>query len=141
MQFIKFALVGASNSAVYLGVYYAFLWGSDTILMVLAGQVVAWTLSVVNSFVWNRRFVFDGAKEVWWRSLGKTFIGYSSCLFLSSALTYLQLQLLGIPAAIVPLVNLPILGPINFVVLKYWAFQSIQNLKGVLPYEHPEHQF
>jgi len=68
--------------------------------------------------------VFDGSGEVWWRSLGKTFAGYSSCFVASSVLTYLQIQLFGIPAALVPLVNLPILGPVNFVMLKYWAFRN-----------------
>ena len=124
MQFLKFALVGASNSAVYLGVYYAFLWGGNTILMALLGQAAAWTLSVVNSFVWNRKFVFEDSGETWWRALCKTFAGYSSCFFVSSLLTYIQIQLLGIPAAIVPMVNLPIMGPINFVMLKYWAFRT-----------------
>lgn len=123
-QWVRFALVGASNSAVYLGVYYAFLWGSDAVLMILLGQLVAWTLSVVNSFVWNWKFVFDESKEVWWRALGKTFVGYSSCFFLSSFLTFIQIELLGVSAAIVPMVNLPLMGPINFVMLKYWAFRN-----------------
>ena len=124
MQFIKFALVGASNSAVYLGVYYAFLWGGNTILMTMAGQTVAWTLSVINSFAWNQKFVFHDSKEVWWRALGKTFSGYSSCFFLSALFTFVQIELLGLPAALVPMINLPIMGPLNFVMLKYWAFRK-----------------
>jgi len=124
LQFIKFALVGASNSAVYLSVYYAFIWGGNTLFMALVGQSVAWTLSVANSFVWNRKFVFDESEEIWWRAMGKTFAGYSTCFFLSSLLTFIQIEFLGLPAAIVPMVNLPIMGPINFVMLKYWAFRN-----------------
>ena len=123
-QFIKFALVGASNSAVYLGVYYMLVCSSSTLLAALIGQSTAWILSVANSFVWNRKFVFDASAEVWWRAMGKTFAGYSSCFVLSSVLTVIQLELLGIPAAIVPIVNLPIMGPINFLILKYWAFRN-----------------
>ena len=133
MQFIKFALVGASNSAVYLGVYYAFIWGSDMIFTALLGQSVAWILSVVNSFVWNRKFVFDESNEVWWRSLGKTFAGYSSCFAASSLLTYVQIQLLGIPVYIVPMVNLPIMGPVNFVILKHWAFRNRDAVSAYSP--------
>ena len=33
MQFIKFTLVGVSNSVVYLGVYFSFLLVSDAIFM------------------------------------------------------------------------------------------------------------
>ncbi|MCL2568969.1 MAG: GtrA family protein [Oscillospiraceae bacterium] len=124
MQFIKFALVGASNSAVYLGVYYVLICNSATIPMALIGQSIAWALSVANSFVWNRKFVFEDSNEVWWRAMGKTFAGYSSCFFVSSLLTFIQLQLLGTPAAMVPIVNLPIMGPINFMMLKYWAFRN-----------------
>ena len=132
MQFIKFALVGASNSAVYMGVYFLFTWSSDTTLMAMIGQSVAWSLSVANSFVWNRKFVFDESKEVWYRALGKTFAGYSSCFFVSSLLTYVQLALLGVPASIVPLVNLPVMGPINFVMLKYWVFRKRDSVRNTL---------
>jgi putative flippase GtrA len=124
MQFIKFALVGASNSAVYLAVYYAFIWVSDAIVIAMTAQALAWALSVGNSFVWNRKFVFEDSQEVWWRALGKTFAGYSSCFLVSSLLTFIQIELLGVPAAVVPLVNLPIMGPINFVILKYWALRD-----------------
>ena len=138
MQFVKFALVGASNSAVYLGVYYALLWGNNTILMALLAQTAAWTLSVANSFVWNRKFVFEDSNEVWWRALCKTFAGYSSCFFVSSLLTYVQIQLLGIPTAIVPMVNLPIMGPINFVMLKYWAFRTTEAVAAYNPCDEAE---
>ena len=124
LQFIKFAIVGVSNSVVYLGVYFLFIWSNDTALMAMIGQSIAWTLSVANSFIWNRKFVFEESNEIWWQALGKTFAGYSSCFIVSALLTYIQIELLGLPASMVPFVNLPVMGPINFVMLKYWAFRS-----------------
>ena len=138
MQFFKFALVGTSNSVVYLGVYFLFIWVSDTALMAMIGQSAAWTLSVANSFVWNRKFVFEESNEVWWRAMGKTFAGYSSCFFVSALLTYVQLELLGVPAHIVPFANLPVMGPINFLILKYWAFRKREAVSG---YSHCAAQY
>lgn len=124
MQFLKFAVIGVSNSVVYLGVYYAFIWLHDTPTVAIIGQAVAWVLSVANSFVWNRRFVFRNSDEIWWRAMAKTFAGYSTCFFVSTTLTYIQLEVLNVPSFIVPLVNLPVMGPINFLILKFWAFKG-----------------
>ena len=122
LQFIKFALVGTSSSVVYLAVYYAFLWTSDAVFMIMLGQASAWIISVVNAFVLNRKFVFEQSNEIWWRAFGKALVGYSSSFIISALLTYVQIELLGVPTFIVPMVNLPVMGSINFVILKHWVF-------------------
>ena len=33
-------------------------------------------------------------------------------------------------AHIVPFVNLPVMGPINFLILKYWAFRKREAISG-----------
>ena len=124
IQFIKFAIVGATNSAVYLGVYYFFIWIYASTLMALIGQAVAWTVSVANSYVWNSKFVFTESEEVWWRALVKVYLGYGASFFIYTALTYAQLEFFGVPHAIVPVVNLLAVGPLNFVIIKYWSFGS-----------------
>ena len=114
--------MGASNSAVYLCVFYIFVWLSDSTLMAMIGQAVAWVLSVGNSFIWNRKYVFKGSDKPWWQLLIKIYMGYGFSLGVSSLLTYTQLELLGVPAHIVPMVNLLAMGPVNFFIVKYWAF-------------------
>lgn len=47
-QFIKFGLVGVSNTAVSMAVYYIFLWISPDLYMV--GSILGTILSIANAF-------------------------------------------------------------------------------------------
>ena len=62
-QFIKFGLVGVSNTAVSMAVYYIFLWISPDLYMV--GSVLGTILSIANAFFWNDKFVFTGNANDW----------------------------------------------------------------------------
>lgn len=55
MQFIKFGLVGVSNTAVSMAVYYIFLWISPDLYML--GSILGTILSIANAFFWNDKFV------------------------------------------------------------------------------------
>jgi putative flippase GtrA len=114
--------VGASNSAVYLGVFYLFTRINDSTLTAMIGQAAAWILSVGNSFIWNRKYVFKGYDKAWWQLLIKIYMGYGFSLGVSSVLTYTQIELLNVPSDIVPVINLLAMGPVNFFIVKYWAF-------------------
>ena len=76
-QFIKFGLVGVSNTAVSMAVYYIFLWISPALYMV--GSVLGTILSIANAFFWNDKFVFTGNANDWrskLKRLGKTYVSY-----------------------------------------------------------------
>ena len=47
-QFVKFGLVGVSNTAVSMAVYYIFLWISPDLYMV--GSILGTILSIANAF-------------------------------------------------------------------------------------------
>lgn len=47
-QFIKFGLVGVSNTAVSMAVYYIFLWIDPGLYMV--GSILGTILSIANAF-------------------------------------------------------------------------------------------
>ena len=67
-QFIKFGLVGVSNTAVSMAVYYIFLWISPDLYMV--GSILGTILSIANAFFWNDKFVFTGNANDWRSSSG-----------------------------------------------------------------------
>ena len=80
-QFIKFGLVGVSNTAVSMAVYYIFLWISPDLYMV--GSVLGTILSIANAFFWNDKFVFTGNANDWrskLKRLGKTYVSYGYVL-------------------------------------------------------------
>lgn len=132
MQFVKFAVVGLSNTLISYLIYAIslFLFNSFNVLNNI-DYMVAWVLqfflSVLWSFYWNNKMVFTKANKGHgsiWRSLFRTYISYSfTGLFLSSVLLVFWIKQIGISEYIAPILNLFITMPINFIINKYWAFR------------------
>lgn len=124
IQFIKFGLVGVSNTAISLAVYYLFLWINED--WYLAGNVVGWVVSVANAFFWNERYVFTQKDQSFaniLKRIGKTYLSYGATFLLSTALLYLEVDVWQWSAVISPIVNLLITIPLNFLLNKFWAFR------------------
>jgi putative flippase GtrA len=150
-QFIKFALVGASNTVVNLIVYMTFCHIIGTNVHV--ANVTAFMVSVLWGYFLQSRFVFkeneDAEKRVWWKTLIKTYVAYSfTGLFLTEILLIFWLDFVNLsqyltPLAqwlkaninftmsevklaetIVPFMNMVVTVPINFCVNKFWAYKQ-----------------
>lgn len=124
LQFIKFGIVGVSNTLISLAVYYIFLWINKDLY--LLGNVAGWVVSVANAFYWNNKYVFaDDRTGVWSMitKLCKTYLSYGATFLLSTFLLYLEVDIWGWSSAISPLINLLITIPLNFLLNKFWAFQ------------------
>ena len=132
LQFLKFGIVGLSNTVISYIIYVITLFTIQAMGILrnsdyLVAQVIACILSVLWSFYWNNKYVFsnEGAeKRNAFRALLKAYISYSfTGLFLNSALAFVWVQMLGISKLIVPVINLLISVPINFIMNKFWAFK------------------
>lgn len=124
-QFVKFGIVGFSNTAIGYVVYSFCIWiGMHYLLANLLGFLI----SVLNAFYWSNRFVF--AKQAdeqrgLWSSFVKTVIAYASTgLLLNSILLWLLIDVLGFSDYVAPLVILMITVPTNFILNKYWSFKT-----------------
>ena len=135
IQFIKFGIVGLSNTLLGYVIYVVTLRILRAAQVfpeadIFLAQLVMFLLSVLWSFYWNNRMVFrakEGEKRDWLPALLKTYVSYAfTSLFLSEALLALWVKVLGISAYIAPLINLLITVPLNFVLQKYWAFRGKQ---------------
>ena len=133
MQFVKFGLVGVSNTIISYVIYAISLKLLQAVeifpqIDYLVAQIFAFVLSVAWSFYWNNKYVFttaEGESRSIWRALLKTYVSYSfTGLFLNSILLILWVQAFGISELIAPLINLLISVPLNFVINKFWAFKS-----------------
>ncbi len=124
-QFIKFSLVGICNTAVYLIIYYLFVWLNADWYM--AGSIVGTVLSIANAFIWNERFVFTGNDKGFsnrLKRLFKTYISYGGTSILSNVLLWLEVAVLQISRNAAPIVNLLVTIPLNFVINKFWTFKN-----------------
>ena len=139
MQFVKFGIVGVSNTVISYLLYTISLL-SFRKLGILSGidylvaQIVAFVLSVLWSFYWNNSMVFtmeDGQKRNVWKALIKTYISYSfTGLFLNSVLLVLWVQVFHLSEFIAPIINLLISVPLNFIINKFWAFKTEKTSGG-----------
>lgn len=133
LQFVRFGIVGVSNTVVHYVFYVgslillksANLWQNYAYLIATA---VGFVISVLWAFFWNNRFVFtakEGEERSLWKSLIKTYISYSfTGLFLNSILMVLWVEVLHVSEFISPIFNLLLSVPINFLINKFWAFKK-----------------
>ncbi len=109
-QFIKFGLVGVSNTIVsyvtYTIVYYL-LRNRIGDAAVHVANIAGFILSVLNAYIWQNKFVFkeseEGEHRIWWQVLIKTYISYAfSGLFLTEVLLLLWLNVIHIEQYLEP---------------------------------------
>ena len=120
IQFVKFCLVGLSNTAISFGIYYIFLF-IDTKLYIV-GNIVGFVVSVLNSYFWNSRYVFKKRDEKR-KTIVKTFAAYGTNLVIGTLLLYVLVDIAGISEYIAPIINLFITVPINYLLNKKWVMK------------------
>ena len=124
-QFIKFGIVGLSNTIISLGVYELCLYlGVHYLLADPIGLVI----SVINAYYWNNRVVFgDGHKKPFAQHVRmylKSLAAYGGTFVINLLLLVLWVEVVGIPEWLAPFLNLAITIPVNFLVNKYWTFRQ-----------------
>lgn len=125
LQFIKFGLVGVSNTLVSMTCYYVVLFINEKWYMI--GSILGTVLSIANAFYWNDKYVFKNSnndKKSKLKRLGKTYISYGGTSILSNLLLYLEVSIFAINKTIAPIVNLIITIPLNFIINKIWTFKK-----------------
>lgn len=123
LQFIKFCIVGVSNTVVNLAVYYVLVALNKDFY--LAANVIAWFVSVLNAFFWNNKVVFTGNGQDWKSVVArllKTYVSYCATMLLSTLLLHFEVEQWGIHPFVAPVINVLIMLPVNFMINKYWAF-------------------
>lgn len=93
-QFLKFGLVGISNTLISLIVYYIFFFISPKLYF--AGNVAGFVVSVFNAYYWNNKYVFKASGESRLKTILKTFAAYGATFILSSVLLVVMVELLGV---------------------------------------------
>lgn len=148
-QFIRFGLVGVSNTLVSYVAYALTFKLTDNYFL---ANVLSWLISVLNAYLWQNLFVFredTGAqKRIWWKVLVKTYLAYAfTGLFLNNVLLWLWVDVIDISrfaagfiafladyglkmsgrefaGYVGPFLNMVFVIPINFVMNKFWAYRQ-----------------
>lgn len=120
-QFIKFGLVGLSNTAISLVIYYVFIYINKDLYLI--GNTVGFVVSVLNAYYWNNKYVFEKSQKGHFKPLLKTFMAYGMTFVLSTIMLFVMVRFIGISEKIAPLINLIVTIPLNFLLNKFWALK------------------
>lgn len=124
-QFIKFGIVGISNTLISYLVYVVLV---GVHINYLLASIMGFVVSVINSYYWNNKYVFkkqEDEQRIWWKTLIKTFVSYAGTgLVLSNLLLVIWIEFIKVPEIVAPLINLLITVPLNFTINKLWAFKE-----------------
>lgn len=131
MQFVKFGIIGLSNTVIsyILNVAVLLILSPFSVSWdFFAGNMVGFLLSVLWSFYWNNHFVFtmqEGQQRSVWKALLKTYLAYGfTGIILNNILSWLWITKFGISKFIAPVINLIVSVPLNFIINKLWAFRA-----------------
>lgn len=159
-QFIRFGIVGGTNFLIALIVYNLVLWifrvvpdGSHSANQAVAlmfrfdyqiANVFSFVISVLNAYILNRLWVFRiEAKKASQGAVVRFFASYGMTFALSIFLAWFWVEIVNIPKAVVPFLNVLITTPLNFLLSKYFAFRERKiHSEGVeiLPYEEEKQE-
>ena len=149
LQFIKFALVGVSNTLISEGIYAVLIFFR---MHYIPASFIGFSLSVINAYYWNSKYVFkenaEGEKRVWHKVFFKTYLAYFWGYLANAALLAFWIDILKIGRYFAPLaewfarrglerldgqfcgnlaaagLNLLITVPMNYIINKYWAYRQ-----------------
>ena len=119
-QFIKFGIVGVSNTLISLIIYYVLIYFNINYII---ANTVGFLVSVLNSFYWNNKYVFLDRKGNLFKAIIKCYLSYGIVFLLSTLLLYIMVNVLQISEIIAPILNLFVTIPINFILNKLWTFK------------------
>lgn len=130
-QFIKFGIVGVSNTVISLGITYGIIYFFHKLnllflnenLLVFLASFIGFFISVLNSYYWNNKYVFNKTKAGHLKPLLKSYVCYGSTWLLSYILTFVFANLIKMPVLVVPMLSLIITIPLNFFMNRFWAFK------------------
>jgi len=121
-QFIKFSIIGLSNTLISFFVYYVFVFIDAKYYLI--GNTAGFIVSTLNSYFWNYRLVFDKSSQSHLRGVVKMYLTYGLTYLINTALLYTFVDKLSISEKISPIIAAVILTPINFLINKLWTFRK-----------------
>lgn len=132
-QFIRFCIVGVTNTIISFTVSYSTIFtviyfnnniSKDNTLLIFIASFLGFIISALNAFYWNNKFVFKKTTKSNLKPLLKSYGCYGLVFLLSFLLNSVVFtKLLNIPNIFIPVLQIFICTPLNFITNKFWAFK------------------
>ena len=125
IQFIKFGLVGLSNTAISYITYSAVVFVG---VHYVIANCISFFVGTVNSYFWNNRYVFraeNGQKRNHFKAFFKVLASYAfTGVVLNNIFSIILIEVLCVSKYLAPIYIAVISVPINFLLNKFWAMRS-----------------
>lgn len=123
-QFIKFGLVGVSSTVIDWGIFY--ILNLSFGVYYLTAKVLSFSVAVINSFTWNRRWTFRSQNPNRSQEFLKFLIIALIGLFLNAFIMYLAVSIFHSRKIIGLIFATGIVTFWNFLANKFYTFRGSQ---------------
>lgn len=135
-QFVRFCIVGFSNTFFSYGVYVlvlVFMRDYNRSWDYFIANIVSFLIGTLWAFFWGTKFVFRvrhrNIQEAA-RALLKSYTVYGMTgLLLCNVLSWIWIAKLEISRYLAPLLNLMVSVPINYFLNRFWTFKKSEQVK------------
>jgi putative flippase GtrA len=124
IQFIKFGIVGFSNTVISYVVYFILVYFK---VHYFAANIFSFFAGIINSFFWNNRYVFkkhDNNRNAPVSFIRMVIAYCFTGLLLQNLFLYIFIDVLSYSKYLAPFFGMVITVPLNFVMNKFWVFRS-----------------
>ena len=123
IQFLKFSLVGLSNTIITYCVYCLLL---AVRMQYIFAYIIGFLVGMINSFFFNNKFVFPttnkkGLVGIFFKM---TIVYFIIGIVLGNVVLFVLVEKIYISKYFAPIIVLIITTPLNFIFNKYWAFNT-----------------
>ncbi len=132
-QFIKFSIVGVLNTIIsfiitygliFLVVYLSKYVSSNNLVLVFIASFMGFVVSGLNAYYWNNKYVFKKTSKGHLKPLLKSYACYGTIFVLGYLLNaFIFTKLLNLSNIYIPVLQIFICTPLNFLSNKLWAFK------------------
>jgi len=127
LQFIRFCTVGLGNTAVDLIAFFILNFGGTPYLQ---AQLISYSIGVLNSFVFNRRWTFRAAGKVNVSEIVKFIIVNGFSLLITSGLIFILHDAYHVNLWISKILATAAGIIVNYIGNRFWVFVTNQTLTG-----------
>jgi len=119
IRFIKFGIVGCLNTGLNWFIFY--LLNSIGVYYIIS-TIIAYSISVVHSYIWNSKWVFESKSKDKRKSSFKFIVLNFIGLLINSILMYVSVDIFKFEKMIGLIITTIIVMIMNYVVNKLWTF-------------------
>lgn len=118
ISFLKFCIVGASNTIISLIIYWILLKFD---IYYLVASTIAYMAGILNGYLLSSKYVFKTTKSI--QTIFKFFVVYGTSLLINLFLLYVLVDIVGINKMIAQVMTIVVNTLFNYFVNKIWTFK------------------